>query len=307
MKGFIIFAATAALLLATAITGYSFVIVGNSPQSLNIFDGNEIYVVNCAYCHGPMASPNDPNVMNANIGQINRAFRLHTSMAHYVYSINTSVALGAVPKLKGRMSLAQLKAIIAAFAIYRGENLYNAKYPDNQSYNCSSCHGPYDNSNVSHQSFKQIVMSFRQNKSHNNPMTPLKSKYKISELKLIAGALAVAPPFSGSTSGNTGAIDPVQGAILFYTDCISCHDTDIKNLPTDFKSACTPAGIQNAITTNAGAGSVYGGMDISPLTELSSAQITDISAAIQNNVDPPTNWVGYSWPGCITCHNGGPL
>lgn len=307
MKGFLIFVAAATLLLATAITGYGFVVVGNSLRSLNIFDGNEIYAVNCAYCHGPMASPSDPNVMSANVGQIVRAFRLHTSMSHYVYSVNTSVALGAVPRFKGRMSLAQLKAIIAAFAIYRGENLYNAKYPDNQTYNCSFCHGPYDNSNVSHKNFRQIILSFRQNRSRNNPMVPLRREYKPFELKLIAGALAVAPPYSNTTSGNTGTVDPVQGAILFYTDCISCHDADIKNLPTDLKNASTPAGIQNAITTNAGAGSVYGGMDISPLTELSSAQIADISAAIQNNVDPPTNWAGYSWPGCITCHNGGPL
>ncbi len=305
MKGFLISAAAAALLLSTAITGYSY----NRLKSLDIFAGNEIYAVDCAYCHGPIASPGDPKLMTANVGQINRAFRLHTSMRNYVYRVNTSVSLGAVPRFKGRMTLAQMRAVIAAFAIYRGENLYNAKYPGNPSYNCGtvSCHGPYDNSDVSHQTFRQIILSFRQNRSRNNPMTPLIRKYSMSDLKLIAGALAIAPPFSGSTTGSTGTIDPVQGAILFYTDCISCHDTDIKNLPSNIKSASTSAGIQNAINTNAGAGSIYGGMQITRLTQLTSAQITDISAAIQNNTDPPTNWDGYSWPGCTTCHNGGPL
>ncbi len=306
MKGFIISIAAVLLLLATVMTGYSFNIRGPQANSLNVFNGNDIYAEDCAFCHGPMSSPTPADVMTANIWHIQKAFRLHTSMQNYVYSANTSVALGAVAKLKGKLSLAQMKAIIAAFGIYQGENLYNAKYPGNPSYNCSNCHGLYDNSQVSGASFRQIVMSFRQNKLHNNPMTPLKSKYKISELKLIANALAIAPPFSGSTSGSTG-IDPVQGAILYYTDCLGCHNGPIKNLSQSFKSSCTPAQIQNAIDTNAGAGSTYGGMDTPQLTSLTSSQINDISAAIQNNTDPPTDWSGYSWPGCVTCHNGHPL
>jgi hypothetical protein len=309
MKGLIISIAVAALLLTTAIAGYS----------LTAGDGATIYTANCASCHGVHDDATiDPLVKNANVAQINKAFRLHTSMKNSILRTNMGVTGAGA---KGQFLPRQKSAIVADLKLYRGEDLYTQKFtdPSQSTWNCSNvlCHGSYDNSNISGTTYGKIVKSFRQNKLHNNPMSPLKSKYKLSELHLIANALAVAPVFTNPTGGTT----TIDGATLYYMDCMPCHngpisqsianDTAIGAVASAGSASAGATLITNAITSNAGNGTALGGMGTQILMNLSPAQIQAIAVAIQTK-ELPANMDIYSSPSCFgtgtcptnTCHQG---
>jgi cytochrome c553 len=303
MKGLIVSIAAAALLLATVITGYS----------LNSSDGAIIYATDCASCHG--ADDATIDIKKATVGQINKAFKLSTSMQNSILTTNVGV-IGA--GLNGKLTLKQKKAIVANLKIYRGEDLYNQKFtdPSQSTWNCSNviCHGPYDNSNISGTTYGKIVKSFNKRKS---TMRPLRSKYKLSELHLIAKALAVAPIFTNPTGGTTST----DGATLYYMDCMPCHNGPISP-PVGSDSAISavasavPASagadlIANAINTNAGAGTTLGGMGTQVLMNLSPAEIQAIATAIQQQQLPGNSSV-YSSASCFGpgtgptnhCHQG---
>ncbi|MGC2425074.1 MAG: c-type cytochrome, partial [Nitrospirota bacterium] len=310
MKGIIISIAAVTLLLTTAIAGYS----------LTAGDGAVIYAINCAPCHGAGDAGIDPLVKKTNAGQITQAYNHYTSMSHAILRTNTSVLLGAIKRnltqqqisaINARLALnkpplgispgmlqaKQEGAIVADLSLYRGEDLYNAKYPNNTTWNCSFCHGSYDNSTLlqNQRTYNWIVRGFRQNANHNNMMTPLRSKYTLTDLNLIAKALAVAPPFS-----NTSGTASIDGATLYYINCMDCHNGPISQVagtaPTyngtvPAITAVAKAGsavnganlIQTAITNNAGAGTTLGGMGTLNLT---TEQITAIATAIQQDQKP---------------------
>lgn len=292
MKGLIVSIAAAALLLTTAITGYS----------LTVGDGAVIYAANCASCHGADdATITDPGIKSATVGQINKAFNHYTSMKYSILRTNVGV-IGAGPK--GQMTLKQKSAMVANLSLYHGEDLYNAKFANNsstQTYNCSYCHGPYDNTPLAGTTnYNKIVKSFRQNKLHNNMMTPLKSKYKLSELQLIAKALAVAPIFTNPTGGTSTSIN---GATLYYEDCMNCHNGPIsvvdQNSP-DIEAVYNAGSdgatvIQNAINNPAN------NMNSTTLINLSPAEIQAIATAIQTDQLPDPSI--YQSLTCTPCHN----
>jgi cytochrome c5 len=310
MKGLIISIAAAALLLTTAIAGYS----------LTAGDGATIYTADCASCHGAHADATiDPMVKIANVAQINRAFRLHTSMKSSILHTNMGVT-GA--GLKGQFTVKQKNAIVADLKLYHGEDLYTQKFtdPSQSTWNCSNviCHGPYDNSNVSGTTYGKILKSFNKRKS---TMAALKSKYKLSELQLIAKAMAVAPAFSG---GGTPSVD---GSTLYYMDCMPCHNGPISQIidPSNttrssvdiqqvYNAGSALAGatlISTAINSNAGNGTTLGGMGTQVLMNLSPAEIQSIATAIQTN-ELPGNASIYSSASCFGtgtgptnhCHQG---
>jgi cytochrome c553 len=299
MKGLIISIAAAALLLTTAIAGYS----------LTAGDGAVIYATDCASCHG---AGDASNVKKANVAQINKAFRLHTSMKNSILSTNMGVT-GA--GLKGQFTLRQKNAIVANLKLWLGEDLYNAKFVNATSvtqstWNCSYCHGPYDKTPLAGATnYNKIVRSFRQNKLRNNMMTPLKAKYKLSELQLIAKALAVAPPFSNNTGGG-GGTTTIDGAKLYYIDCMPCHngpisdvDQNSPDIETVYNAGSNGAAvIQNAINNPAN------NMNTTTLINLSPAEIQAIATAIQLDQKPLDTTI-YSSLTCAgsalnpSCHN----
>ncbi len=313
MKGLIVSIAAVALLLTTAIAGYS----------LNSNDGSNIYTNNCASCHGVMNSLALSNstsfkVVSATAIRITSAFNHHTSMKNSILSTNTSITLGYRAALKGKLSAAQKNAIVAALQIQHGEDLYNEQITVNGSnWSCSNilCHGPYGSSDIPGATFGKIVNSFKQNKLKNRQMPPFKTKYTLSGLHLIAKALAVAP---------TGGTTSVDGATLYYMECMPCHNGPInQSVVTDSAigkvagAGSASAGatlITNAINTNAGNGTALGGMGTQVLMNLTPADIQGIATAIQTN-QLPANLNIYSSPSCFgtgtcstipvnTCHQG---
>ena len=305
MKGLIVSIAVAALLLTTAVAGYS----------LTAGDGAVIFAANCASCHGADDATIDPLVKKANALQITKAFRLHTSMKNSILRTNVGVT-GA--GLTGQLTLRQENAIVANLHLYRGEDLYNGKFtdPSQSTWNCSAAichHGPYDNSVYSGATYNQIVRGFRQNKLHNNMMAPLRSKYTLAELRLIAKALAVAPPFSNSTSGGGGTTS-IDGAGLYYAECMGCHNGPIQDVVAkqdpDIMAVYT-AGSNGANVIKTAISNPLGGMNTTALTSLTDAEIQAIAVAIQTQALPKDTSI-YSSASCFgtgtgptnLCHQG---
>ncbi len=114
MKGLIVSIAAAALLLTTAITGYS----------LTSNDGGIIYNADCTSCHGAMDSLVLSNstsfkVLNANAGRITSAINHNPSMKDSILSNNTGTVPGHGPT--GQLTAKQKNAIVAALQIQHGD------------------------------------------------------------------------------------------------------------------------------------------------------------------------------------------
>jgi mono/diheme cytochrome c family protein len=304
MKGLIISIAAAALLLTTAIAGYS----------LNSNDGAVIYASNCASCHG--ADDATIDIKTATVGQITKAYKNNTSMQNSVLRTNATV-IGHGPN--GKLTLGQKNAIVASLKIYRGEDLFNAKFtdPSQTTWNCSYCHGSYDNTPMAGKNYNQILKGFRKNSN----MKLTKSHYKLSELHLIAKAL-MAATFTNSTSGG-GGTTTIDGAKLYYIDCINCH-----NGPISVVAGTAPDynGTQPDIVKVATAGSPANGATLiqdaindptnsmnknATLLSLTPDEIKAIATAIQLD-QVPTDLSIYTSPSCAysatdpkyaTCHN----
>jgi mono/diheme cytochrome c family protein len=240
-------------------------------------EGALLYEVNCAACHGPLATS---EVRGESAGDIREAIQENE---------------GGMGSLSG-LTLTQLQAIAAALSGTAGGGTPPPPGDGALLYevNCAACHGPLATSEVRGESAGDIQAAIAENEGGMGSLsgltltqlqaiaaalngtsgggTPGACTFTYSAWGTCTGGMQTRTVLSATPAGCTGTpvlsqscTGTIDGAALYATYCAGCHGNS--------KKGSSATAIQNAINAD------VGGMGSAPLRALTPEQVAAIAAA----------------------------